>query len=39
MNKEDEYGFEKIIEVYDQKTGMEGVCVIHNTARGPGKGF
>jgi glutamate dehydrogenase/leucine dehydrogenase len=38
MNKEDEYGFEKIIEVYDQKTGMQGVCVIHNTARGPGKG-
>ncbi len=38
MNREDEYGFEKIIEVYDQKTGMQGVCVIHNTARGPGKG-
>jgi len=38
MNKEDEYGFEKIIEVYDQKTGMQGVCAIHNTARGPGKG-
>jgi glutamate dehydrogenase/leucine dehydrogenase len=38
MRKEDEYGFEKIIEVYDQKTGMQGVCVIHNTARGPGKG-
>jgi glutamate dehydrogenase/leucine dehydrogenase len=38
MRKEDEFGFEKIIEVYDQRTGMEGVCVIHNTARGPGKG-
>jgi glutamate dehydrogenase (NAD(P)+) len=38
MRKEDKFGFEKVIEVYDQKTGMEGVCVIHNTARGPGKG-
>ncbi len=38
MKKEDEFGFERVIEVYDQKTGMEGVCVIHNTARGPGKG-
>ena len=38
MRKEDEFGFEKIVEVYDQKTGMQGVCVIHNTARGPGKG-
>lgn len=38
MRKEDEFGFEKVLEVYDQKTGMQGVCVIHNTARGPGKG-
>lgn len=38
MNREDEFGFEKVLEVYDQKTGMQGVCVIHNTARGPGKG-
>jgi len=38
MNREDEFGFEKIVEVYDQRTGMQGVCVIHNTARGPGKG-
>jgi glutamate dehydrogenase (NAD(P)+) len=38
MRREDEFGFEKIIEVYDQKTGMQGVCAIHNTARGPGKG-
>jgi glutamate dehydrogenase/leucine dehydrogenase len=38
MKKEDEFGFEKVMEVYDQKTGMQGVCVIHNTALGPGKG-
>lgn len=38
MRREDEFGFEKIIEVYDQKTGMQGVCAIHNLARGPGKG-
>ncbi len=38
MRKEDEFGFEKIVEVYDEKTGMQGVCVIHNTARGLGKG-
>ncbi len=38
MRKEDEFGFEKIVEVYDQKTGMQGVCVIHNSARGLGKG-
>lgn len=38
MRKDDKFGFEKVIEVYDQRTGMEGVCVIHNTARGPGKG-
>jgi glutamate dehydrogenase (NAD(P)+) len=38
MRREDEFGFERIIEVYDQKTGMQGVCAIHNTARGPGKG-
>jgi glutamate dehydrogenase (NAD(P)+) len=38
MRKEDEFGFEKIVEVYDQKTGMQGVCVIHNSARGTGKG-
>ncbi len=30
--------FEKIIEIRDQKTGLHGFCVIHNTARGPGKG-
>jgi glutamate dehydrogenase (NAD(P)+) len=38
MKREDEFGFEKIIEVFDQRTGMQGVCAIHNTARGPGKG-
>lgn len=36
--KHDELGPEKIIEVYDPKTGMRGVLVIDNTARGPGKG-
>lgn len=34
----DELGPEKIIEVYDPKTGMRGVLVVDNTARGPGKG-
>ncbi len=29
---------EKIIQVYDPKTGMRGVTVIHSTARGVGKG-
>ena len=34
----DEFGPEKIIEVYHPKTGMHGVVVIDNTALGPGKG-
>ncbi len=34
----DEFGPEKILEVYDPHTGMKGVVVIDNTARGPGKG-
>jgi glutamate dehydrogenase/leucine dehydrogenase len=34
----DEFGPEKIIEVYDPKTGMHGFTVIHNTKFGPGKG-
>lgn len=38
MRKEDEFGFERVFEVYDQKTGMQGVTVVHNTGRGPGKG-
>ena len=37
-NFEDEFGPEKILEVYDTKTGMTGVTVIHNTVLGPGKG-
>lgn len=38
MYKTDEIGPERILEVYDQKTGMRGVAVIDNTALGPGKG-
>jgi glutamate dehydrogenase (NAD(P)+) len=34
----DEYGPEKIICVSDARTGMRGVLVIDNTARGMGKG-
>jgi len=34
----DEFGPEKIIEVYNPKLGMKGVVVIDNTALGPGKG-
>ncbi len=34
----DEIGPERVFEVYDQKTGMHGVAVIDNTARGVGKG-
>jgi glutamate dehydrogenase (NAD(P)+) len=34
----DDLGPEKVIEVYDPKTGMRGVLVVDNTARGPGKG-
>jgi glutamate dehydrogenase (NAD(P)+) len=34
----DEIGPEKVLEVYDPKTGMKGITVIDNTARGPGKG-
>ncbi len=34
----DEWGPEKIVCVSDQKTGMRGVLVIDNTARGMGKG-
>jgi glutamate dehydrogenase (NAD(P)+) len=34
----DEWGPEKIIEVYDPETGMQGILVIDNTALGPGKG-
>jgi glutamate dehydrogenase (NAD(P)+) len=34
----DEWGPEKMIVVHDTKTGMKGMLVIDNTARGPGKG-
>jgi glutamate dehydrogenase (NAD(P)+) len=34
----DEWGPEKIIIVHDTRTGMKGMVVIDNTARGPGKG-
>jgi glutamate dehydrogenase/leucine dehydrogenase len=34
----DEFGPEKIIEVYNPKVGMKGFVVIDNTALGPGKG-
>lgn len=34
----DEFGPEYVVNVYDPKTGMEGILVIDNTARGPGKG-
>ncbi len=34
----DEFGPEKIINVYDPKSGMKGVIVIDNTRRGLGKG-
>jgi len=36
--KQDEWGPEKILSVYDPKTGMKGFTVIDNTALGPGKG-
>lgn len=34
----DEWGPEKILQVYDVKTGMRGILVIDNTTLGPGKG-
>jgi glutamate dehydrogenase (NAD(P)+) len=34
----DEWGPEKVVQVYDPETGMQGVLVIDNTASGPGKG-
>ena len=34
----DEWGPEKILQVYDQSTGMKGILVIDNTILGPGKG-
>ena len=34
----DEWGPEKVVCVSDRRTGMKGVLVIDNTARGMGKG-
>jgi len=34
----DKWGPEKVLHTYDQRTGVQGVLVIDNTARGPGKG-
>jgi len=34
----DEFGPEKVLEVYDPKIGLKGVLVIDNTILGPGKG-
>ncbi|MDH5794716.1 MAG: Glu/Leu/Phe/Val dehydrogenase [Candidatus Bathyarchaeota archaeon] len=34
----DEWGPEKILQVHDSWTGMQGILVIDNTALGPGKG-
>ena len=34
----DEWGPEKVVCVSDSRTGMRGVLVIDNTARGMGKG-
>ncbi|MEM4633916.1 MAG: Glu/Leu/Phe/Val dehydrogenase [Candidatus Anstonellaceae archaeon] len=38
MAFEDEFGPERILQVYDPATKMQGVVVIDNTALGPGKG-
>jgi len=37
-HREDKFGPEYIIKVYDPETGMKGFLVIDNTALGPGKG-
>src|ERR671913_2568857 len=34
----DEWGPEKVLQVYDPDTEMKGVLVIDNTSTGPGKG-
>ena len=34
----DEWGPEKILQVYEQESGMKGILVIDNTILGPGKG-
>lgn len=38
MIEYDEFGPEKIVEVYDPKVGMRGILIIDSTALGPGKG-
>jgi glutamate dehydrogenase/leucine dehydrogenase len=38
MTEYDNFGPEKVMRVYDPKTGMRGVVVIDNTALGVGKG-
>jgi len=38
MVEYDKVGPEKILQVYDPKTGMKGFTVVDNTVRGPGKG-
>ena len=38
MIEYDEFGPEKILSVYNPKTGMKGFVVIDNIACGPGKG-
>ena len=38
MTKQDKFGPEYIVEVYDPKIGMKGFLVIDNTILGPGKG-
>src|SRR3989344_9103359 len=38
MIKFDEFGPEKVLEVYDSKVGMHGYLCLDNLSRGPGKG-
>ena len=38
MIEHDEFGPEKLIELYDPKTGMHGFLCVDNTSLGPGKG-
>src|SRR3990167_8980676 len=38
MDGFDGFGPEKVVEVYNPKLNMHGVCVIDNTALGPSKG-
>jgi glutamate dehydrogenase (NAD(P)+) len=38
LEETDQWGPEKVLQVYDPDTGMKGVLVIDNTSTGPGKG-